>query len=205
MKTKELLHELKHHLPFSAFATLIAILLCVVLIYFIEVSISAQAFEFSHELHVAIAAAVTTAMFYKYKQQAINAILIGMIGSIIIGSLSDIVFPYFGALLLGIQTSFHLPLIENTSIILFVAFAGSLMGILFKTTKLPHFLHVFISTFASLFYLLAFSPAFNPVFFIEAFFITLISVVIPCCASDIVFPFFFLGEKIKHCNCSNHE
>jgi len=201
LKIKELLHELKHHLPFTTIATISAILLCSIWIYFIKIPISGQVFEFSHEMHIVLSAIVTSAMFYKYKKQAINAILIGMAASIVVGSLSDIIFPYIGAISLGIQTGFHLPIFEMPLIILLVALAGSLIGITTQKTKMPHFLHVFVSAFASLFYLLAFSPAFNLLFFIESFFIVLISVVIPCCVSDIVFPFFFLGERIKNCKC----
>lgn len=201
MKIKELLHELRHHLPFTIFATISAILLCSLWIYFIKIPISADVFEFSHEMHIVLSAIVTSAMFYKYKKQPINAILIGIFASIIVGSLSDIVFPYIGAISLGIPSTLHLPIFEMPLVIIFVALAGSLIGIKIQTTKMPHFLHVFVSAFASLFYLLAFSSAFNILFFIESFFIVLISVVIPCCVSDIVFPFFFLGEKIKRCDC----
>jgi hypothetical protein len=84
-----------------------------------------------------------------------------------------------------------------------IALLGSIIGIFSGLTKIPHFLHVGISVFASLFYLLAFSQTFNIPYFIATFFIVFIAVIIPCCISDILYPFFFLGENIKKCKCKN--
>lgn len=197
MKTKEFFHELKHHLPFTAFATLVAIIIVVLFQYLLQKQISENLFEIFHPLHVIASSIVTAGIFYKYKSKIIPALLIGITGSIIIGSLSDIILPWLGGNILGLGTSFHLLLIEKPVLILAVAIIGSSIGISAKTTKIPHFIHVFLSVFASLFYLLAFSPDFNLLYFIGTFLIVLISVIIPCCISDILFPFFFLKEKIK--------
>ena len=201
MRTKEILHELKHHLPFTAFATISAIILVIFLQYLFQKQISENLFEIFHPLHVVASSIVTAGIFYKYKPKLISALLIGMTGSIIIGSFSDIILPWLGGSLLGLGTSFHLLLIEEPVLILLSALIGSSIGISTKTTKMPHFIHVFLSVFASLFYLLAFSQIFNAFYFIGAFLIVLIAVIIPCCMSDLLFPFFFLGEKIKKCEC----
>ena len=201
MRTKEILHEVKHHLPFTAFATIIAIILVVLLQYLFQKQISENLFEIFHPLHIVASSIVTAGIFYKYKQKLISALLVGMAGSIIIGSLSDIILPWLGGSLLGFGTSFHLLLIEKPVLILLLGLIGSSIGISTKTTKMPHFIHVFLSVFASLFYLLAFSQIFNTFYFIGAFLIVLIAVIIPCCMSDMLFPFFFLGEKIKKCKC----
>lgn len=201
MRTKEILHEVKHHLPFTAFATIIAIILVVLLQYLFQKQISENLFEIFHPLHIVASSIVTAGIFYKYKQKLISALLVGMAGSIIIGSLSDIILPWLGGSLLGLGTSFHLLLIEKPALILLSALIGSSIGISTKITKMPHFIHVFLSVFASLFYLLAFSQIFNTFYFIGAFLIVLIAVIIPCCMSDMLFPFFFLGEKIKKCKC----
>ncbi len=201
MKTKEILHELKHHLPFTAFAIISAIILVILFQYLFQKQFSKNLFEIFHPLHVVASSIVTTGIFYKYKPKLISALLIGITGSVILGSLSDIILPWLGGSLLGFGTSFHLLLIEKPILILFSALLGSSIGISTKITKMPHFIHVFLSVFASLFYLLAFSQIFNVFYFVASFFIVLIAVIIPCCISDILFPFFFLGEKIKKCKC----
>jgi predicted membrane protein len=201
MRTKEILHELKHHLPFTAFATISAIILVIFLQYLFQKQISENLFKIFHPLHVMASSIVTAGIFYKYKPKLIFALLVGVAGSIIIGSLSDIILPWLGGSLLGLGTSFHLLLIEKPVFILLSALIGSSIGISTKITKMPHFIHVFLSVFASLFYLLAFSQIFNTLYFIVSFFIVFLAVIIPCCMSDLLFPFFFLGKKIKKCEC----
>ena len=195
MKTKKIIHELKKHIPFTVIATLIAIFIIIFILYIIKKDIPEEFFHVLHPLHVLTSALVTAGIFYKYKKNFIQALFIGVLGSIVIGSISDVIFPYFGGLLFNLNIEFHLPIIEMTTLILFTAVIGSIIGISLKTTRFPHFIHVFLSVFASLFYLLVFTQAFEIIYFIGAFFIIFISVIIPCCLSDIIFPFFFLGKK----------
>lgn len=201
---KELFHELKHHAPFTIIATVLAIIIVIGLKYIISPSFDKEAFEILHPLHVIASAIVSAGIFYKYKQKIIPAILVGIISAIVIGSLSDIIFPFLGGAIFGLHPHFHLPIIEAPLIILGSALLGSIIGTTTKITKLPHLLHVGISVFASLFYLLAFSQTQSIIGFILAIIIIFIAVIIPCCVSDILLPFFFLGKKIKQCEC-NHE
>jgi hypothetical protein len=204
LNIKETLHELKHHLPFTILATFLAF---IILGLFLSLKIFhsfedlESLFHFAHPLHVVVSAMTSGAMFYKYKKRILPALFVGITGAIIVGSLSDIIFPYLGALLLQIEISFHLPLFEEPLIILSSALTGSLGGILLKRTKVPHFFHVLISVSASLLYLFAFSQQRTLLIFFLSFIIVLFSVVIPCCTSDILFPFLFLGKKIKSCDC----
>ena len=197
MNTKKILHELKEHTPFTAIAALIAILITIFILYLIKTDVSEEVFHVLHPLHVLVSAIVTTGIFYKYKKKFIQALLIGITGAIIIGSISDIIFPYLGGLIFNLHMHFHLPIIEKPLIILSSAIIGCIMGISFQITKIPHFIHVFLSVFASLFYLLAFSQAFELIYFIGAFFIVFISVIIPCCLSDIIYPLLFLKKPKK--------
>ena len=202
-KTKELIHELKHHLPFTAFATAIGIIIVIFFIYFFKQNISETIFNVLHPIHIIASAIVTTAIFYKYKKNIFQAIIVGVLGALIIGSVSDIIFPYLGGKILTLNLSFHLPLIENPLLIISSAIVGAFLGISIKITKIPHLVHVGLSVFASLFYLLAFSPQISPIYFLGVFVIVIIAVIIPCCTSDILFPFFFLGKKIKTCDCKH--
>ncbi len=195
MKQDKIIHELKKHIPFTIFATLIAIGITLLIIYWIKKEISQEFFHVLHPLHILASAIVTAGIFYKYKKSFIQAIFIGIFGSIIIGSISDIIFPYLGGLLFNLNIEFHLPIIEKTILILLTALIGSILGISFRITRFPHFIHVFLSVFASLFYLLAFSQTFEIIYFIGAFFVVFVSVIIPCCLSDILFPFLFLRKK----------
>ena len=200
-RTKELIHELKHHGPFTAIATLIAVFLVIILQNILTKNVSEQTFNILHPVHIIVSGIASAAIFYKYKKNVSQALMVGVLGSILIGTLSDVIVPFIGGTLFTLQTEFHLPIVEKPIIILSSALIGSFLGISTGMTKLPHFTHVFLSVFASLFYLLAFSASFSLIYFLGAFLIVFIAVVIPCCMSDIVFPFFFLGQKIKTCNC----
>ena len=194
MKTKKIIYELKEHIPFTIIATLIAVLIIMYVQFILKKEISDELFHTLHPLHILVSAIATSGIYYKYKKNIFQAILIGIIGAIIIGSISDIIFPYLGGTLLNLNTEFHLPIIENTLLILLVAAIGSVLGT-FKITKIPHMLHVLLSVFASLFYLITFSPEFNMIYFIASFFIVFIAVIIPCCVSDIIFPLLFVRRK----------
>jgi len=194
---REIIHELRHHVPFTLLATFVAILLS---LFLSQLNLSKTIFEVLHPLHIVASAVVTSALFYCYRKNFFYAVVVGVFGAIVIGSLSDVVFPYLGGLVFGFAPVFHFPLIEMPWIILGGAFVGGLIGVASGWTKLPHFIHVFLSVFASLFYLLAFSSV-SGLYFILAFVVVFVAVIIPCCISDIVFPFLFLGENIKKCGC----
>ena len=194
LNTKTILSELKNHIPFTFLATLIAIIL-VGIIYKESVLISESFFNIIHPLHLFVSAIVSAAIFYKYKNNFSQALLIGIAGAIIIGSLSDIILPYLGGVLFQLKTSFHLFLIEKPILTLLVVTTGSMIGITTKVTKFPHFFHVLLSLFASLFYLLAFSTSLNFIHLISIFFIVFIAVLVPCCISDIIFPLLFVRRK----------
>jgi len=198
---KIVIHELKHHIPFTFGATLIAIILVVIVLYATNLIISESLFKATHFAHLFASAVVSTAIFYKYKDNFIMALLIGVTGALVIGSLSDIIVPYLGARLFLFDTQFDLPLIEQPIIVLLILLSGGLVGISTKITKIPHFIHIFLSVFASLFYLLLFSSSLTPLFFLSAFISIFIAVLIPCCLSDIVLPPLFLGNKLKQCKC----
>lgn len=193
---KEVIKEFKEHIPFTALATAIAVIL-VGFIPICRLEFSETLFEFFHPAHVIVSAFVTTAIFHKYKKQKINALLIGITGAIIIGSISDIILPWLESNLIMLETHLHLPIIESPLIIIGAAIIGSILGLFFTTTKLPHFIHVFLSVFASLFYIIAFSTNLNVFYLITSFFLVFIAVIIPCCLSDIIFPLIFVKNKKK--------
>lgn len=191
-----IMHELTEHIPFTAIAVAATIAIMAILILNSNIlQYTLGLFEFFHPAHIFFSAIVSAAIFYKYKKNILLALISSMIISVIIGSVSDIIFPYLGSLLFNLQTSFHLEALEEPIIIFGTAFFGAIVGISTRYTKFPHFLHVFISLFASLLYILAYSSNFTSINYFFIFIITTISVVVPCCMSDIVFPILFQGRR----------
>lgn len=199
---QKLLHELKHHLPFTIIATLIGIISLIFIKYILTSSFEEEAFELLHPLHVIFSGMVSAGIFYKYKNNIPQALIVGTVSSILIGSLSDILLPFLGATALFLNPEFHLPIIEKPIIILSAALFGSFIGIKAKITKLPHTFHVLLSVFASLFYLTAFTPNLSLIYLTISSIIIVIAVIIPCCISDIIFPFIFLKKDIQSCSCN---
>lgn len=192
----KILEELKEHLPFTALATLISMIIAVFFLIkqdFLNYSLSL--FYIFHPAHLFFSSIVSTAIFYNYKKKIIQSLLFGVFIALVIGSLSDIIFPYLGSLIFKIPTEFHLPEIESPLLIFGVSIAGAIVGIIFKKTKVPHFLHIFISIFASLLYIFAYSTNFNWLTIFLIFIITIIAVTVPCCLSDIVLPIMFSRDK----------
>lgn len=192
-----ILNELKEHAPYTAIATVLAIITTLILNQFITYNSSESVFESLHLIHILFSAFATTTVFYYSKKSIKAAILIGLSGSILIGSLSDILFPYLGTLIFGLQSHIHLPLIEKPILVLFFSFIGIYLGLMIKKTKIPHISHVFISVFASLFYLTSFSSITTFTDYIITFIIVFLSVLIPCCLSDIIYPSLFT-KRINH-------
>jgi len=198
---KRFLHELKHHYPFTLIATISAVLISLLILYILKIQIKEDLFHSLHLIHLLASSMVSAGIFYRYKRNIFYALIVGIISSILIGSISDIIFPWLGASILNLGTIFHLPLLEIPLIVISISILGSLLGIWIGKTKVPHLIHVLLSVFASLFYLLTFTPEFNLLIFLPALLIVFIAVIIPCCISDILFPFFFLKKPLKSCDC----
>ena len=65
-------------------------------------------------------------------------------------------------------------------------------------TKFPHAGHVLLSTWASLFHIImALGTTISPLLVMIIFLFLFISVLIPCCLSDIILPMLFIKNKIK--------
>ena len=188
--------ELKDHTPFTALGAVTGIIIMVIIVLGnVPTQISQGAFYTFHPIHVLLSALVTTAMFKKHSSRKIwAAIAIGYSGSIGIATLSDSIIPYLGGTLLGIEIEFHIGFIEKWWLVNPLALVGITLGYLRPTTKFSHSGHVLLSTWASLFYFTAFGIApwipLLPLVFLFLF----LSVWLPCCISDIVFPLLFTSN-----------
>lgn len=201
-----ILHELKHHLPFTLTASLSAGVL-VAILYLLNreyfVGVVSGLFGIMHPSHVFVSAMATAAIYWKYNKSIVKTIFIGISGAILVGSLSDIIFPWVAGNLFSLHTHFHLPIIEEPILIIGIALIGSVAGMYFGLFKFSHSIHVFLSIFASLFYLLAFSVEMSVFAVLLISLLVFLAVYIPCCISDIVFPILFIKdsrEKCSHCH-----
>ena len=188
--------ELKEHIPFMTLGALTGIIIMVIVVLGnIPSHISQTAFYTLHPIHVLLSALVTTAMYVRYRKAKFwVAILIGWTGSIGIATISDAIIPYLGGTLLHVPMEFEVPFIEHWWIN-FLALAGIGIGYWKQTTKIPHFGHVLLSTWASLFYFIAFGIADWIHLLPYVFLFLFLSVWIPCCTSDIIYPLLFVRKE----------
>jgi len=196
-----ILKELKRHMPFTLGVSLLAgVLVWVAFLFGLGSSVFfLEGFEVIHPVHVLVSAGATAAIFMKYKKSVLSAGLIGVVGAILVGTVSDVLLPFIAGNFLALETSLHIPILESPLVILVSAAVGSLIGIYFNLFKINHALHIFLSVFASLFYLLAFSSAVGFWMVLAISLIVFLVVYIPCCISDIVFPILFVKKPCKDC------
>lgn len=197
MSLKHITEELKHHAPFTALGALTGIILMGVVIFIgLSHETSHAIFHTLHPIHVLLSALVTTAIYRRYRGGIWAAVGLGFVGSIAIGTVSDIVFPYIGGTLLGFPITLHICFIEHPLPIITSALIGIGIGLACSKTKIPHAGHVLLSTYASLFYLTTFgAPADWLPLFPLVFLILFVAVWAPCCVSDIIFPLLFVRKR----------
>jgi len=190
--------ELKRHAPFTAVGALSGIvILAIVLACRVPHETSELLFDVLHPAHVMLSAVVTAALYRRYKRGLLLTVVVGYVGSVGIGTLSDIILPYLGGLTVGAQMHFHVGFIEHWWLVNPLALVGVGIAIWRPWTKLPHSGHVFLSTWASLFYLTGHGEA-NWLPLLPAVFVVLfLAVWVPCCLSDIVFPLLFVGGAVE--------
>jgi len=200
---RRIVSELKEHASFTALGAITGIIIMVVIVLGDFISQTSQVspyiFYTLHPLHVLLSALVTTAMYKKYGNGKVwAAILIGYFGSIGIATISDSIIPYLGETLLELPNrEAHIGFIEKWWLVNPVALVGVAIGYLRPTTKLPHSGHVLISTWASLFHIImALGSTVNWITMLVVFLFLFLTVWIPCCLSDIVFPLLFVQKNL---------
>jgi len=187
-----LLRELGRHVPFTAGGTLLGVAVLGALAYArVPASVSSVCFWVFHPLHVFLSALVTTSVYRRVSGGgAAAAALIGFAGSVGIGTLSDSIIPFIGEWLVQMPNrGLHIGFIEKWWLVNPLAACGIALGMPGRGTRLPHAGHVFLSTVASLFHLsMALGGRASAGDFVCAGVFLFLSVWIPCCTSDIVFP-----------------
>jgi hypothetical protein len=210
-KWKYIFTEFVHHLPFSIFGVIGSI---IVMGFLTFIAIIAQAesllpeasreiFHVFHPAHVLFSAVASTSMYFMHERNIFKASVIGLIFSITICGISDIVFPFIGGMLLGGDMHMHICIIEEPMLVFPFAIIGVLAGLtapssLENSTQYSHSIHVFLSSGASLLYLIGFGVTGWIHLLGGIFLITVFAVMLPCCLSDIVFP-------LACCKNPNHK
>jgi hypothetical protein len=188
-------NELKLHAPFTLVGALTGIAIMVFLsTASVPRSISTGLFWSLHPLHVLLSALVTAGVYRLHSNGKLWATLVvGYFGSIGIATLSDCIIPYLGETLLALPNKqIHLGFIEKWWLVNPMAMIGIGIAYWWPKTAFPHAGHVLLSTWASLFHMaMALGGHISPFIMIVVLAFLFVSVLIPCCMSDIVFPLLF--------------
>lgn len=199
---KTIAEELRNHVPFTAFGAITG-LIVMILLYKIPYRVSYNIFYILHPAHVVLSAIATASMYEFHitderKLKLWWLILVGYLGSVGIATLSDSIIPYLGETLLDLPNrGIHIGFIEKWWLVNPLAFAGIAVAYFRPATKFPHAGHVLLSTWASSFHIIMAvgGGILSGSLIITALIFLFVSVWIPCCVSDIVFPLLFTGEE----------
>lgn len=194
-------HELKHHAPFTAVGALTGIAIAAAFVYLdMPHWASHRLFEVCHPLHVLLSAMATAAMFRLHGRRGLLAtVVVGYVGAIGIGTISDCLMPYLGEWLLGFEDAeAHIGFIEHWYLVNPAALVGVALACWRPNTQVPHAGHVLLSTWASLFHMLMAigrDQLVGPLTIAAVAAVLFLAVWLPCCTSDIVFPLMLPGKK----------
>jgi len=198
--------ELKRHAPFTALGTLVgtAALVAVGLAP-VPRETSEALFGLFHPVHVLFSAIVTAGIYRLHSEKGRwwAALLIGYVGSIGVGTLSDCLIPYLGEALFELHQHAHVHAEAHIGfidphlwmIVNPLAILGSVIGLVWAKTRIPHAAHVLLSTAASLFHMtMALEHGLAVWVFLAAPVFLFLAVWVPCCTSDIIFPLLFVSK-----------
>ena len=209
---KQIHKELKSHAPFTLFGAITGILI-IVFFQRIPSEVSYKIFYILHPIHVVLSAFVTASMYKLHKCERISGkcirgkcnlwilLIIGYIGSIGIATISDSIIPYLGEAMLRMPNrGIHIGFIEKWWLVNPLAVMGVAIAYFSPTTKFPHAGHVLLSTWASLFHIIMAigGGVLHWFVYIVIFLFLFLTVWIPCCLSDIIFPLLFVKGANHH-------
>ena len=210
-KFQYILVELGQHLPYTIFGVTMGLMLMGILTFFgillrseeLLPQAAQELFHVSHASHILFSAVATTAMFWKHEKRMLKAIIVGSLGSIGICALSDTIFPTLGGKILGMGMQMHICVIEHPFLIIPFAVVGVIAGFLIpgsieKSTEYSHSVHVLFSSISAILYLIAFGLYEWIHLLGGVFLVTVMSVMVPCCVSGIVFPLWCVHRDCKH-------
>ena len=200
--------ELSNHIRFTILAVLIAAVLIVIAKeYIFKLSAEGQAisenmFDGFFISHLFFAALTPAALFSIYRRSIWIGITAAIATSAITCTLSDIIFPYLGGLLLNYDMTFHACIIEEPITSWIFIITGAFIGYFLsrsvrKLSRYTHGAHILISSLAAGLYLIAFGVnilSLKALLFVP---ILIFSVLIPCVTNDVGVPSFIVSVSSK--------
>lgn len=204
--------ELMCHFPYAVFSVAFAL----TLISFItkpgspsDAGLLRQAhilFHNFHFMHIVFAAAGTMITFLRYSKKIWFGVLIGILSPAVFCILSDVILPYLGGRMLGVDMHWHVCFITEMHNVIPFLFIGILTGIALSYhgseqqgyySLFSHFFHILVSSIASTLYLVShgFTNWYDSIGYVFVFLI--IAVVIPCTCSDVLVPMVFARAHQK--------
>lgn len=206
----KIINELKAHSPFTLFGALTGIIFMFIFRNMPHET-THNLFYVFHPLHICLSAMVIAALYKRYLAHEksglkvfLKVLAVGYIGSVVIGTFSDSLIPFWGETLLNMPHRHeHIGFIEKWWLINPLAVAVIVFAYFKPVTKIPHAGHVLISTWASLFHMLMAADHDHAVPYFGIFIFLFLAVWIPCCFSDIVFPMLFVKDKKNFSVCSH--
>lgn len=207
--------ELVCHLPYAIFSVAFGLAVLSFLSYFscnfeTKQSICDGAnilFHSFHFMHIVFAATGAVLTFTRFSRNVPLALVVGVVTPTIFCALSDVVLPYLGGRMLGVDMTFHLCFMTELENVLPFLFVGVLNGLVLGLyhvdrhsvySLFSHAAHILVSSFASIFYLVAhgFVEWYVQIGFVFLF--QVIAVVVPCTLSDVVVPMLVAKAGGKH-------
>lgn len=200
--------ELSNHIWFTAGAVLVAAALIIIFRFIIfsgapgNETVSENLFEGFFISHLFFASLTPAALFSIYRRTLRLGISLAVISSALTCTLSDIVFPYLGGLLLNYRMLFHVCIVEEPILSWTFIFGGALLGYILsqyvrRLSRYTHSAHIFLSSLAAGLYLVAFGVdvlSFKALLFIP---ILMVSVLTPCVMNDIGVPSMIVSASFK--------
>ncbi|HCW51658.1 MAG TPA: hypothetical protein DGR79_06290 [Clostridiales bacterium] len=202
-----LVRELRSHIPYSVFSVTLALVLTGMLtsVFLLLDPLQTPAaagrlFHCFHPPHILLSATATTAMFWRHERNLWKSVIIGFVGSVAVCGVSDVLIPYLGGLLLGVDMHLHFCFLEHPLLVVPFVALGIFTGLVAaeeipRVTFFSHSGHVLTSSMASILYLVSFGLT-DWVSSLGAVFpLVVVAVVVPCCTSDIVFPMLLVSRR----------
>lgn len=199
--------ELSNHISFTIFAVLLAAVLIIIAKEFVfgsdgAASISENLFEGFFISHLFFAALTPAALFSVYRKSLWIGIITAIITSALTCTLSDIVFPYLGGIVLKYDMTFHICIIEEPVISWVFIVAGAVIGFFLsqsvrKLSRYTHGIHILLSSLAAGLYLVSFGVnilSLKALLFLP---ILIFSVLVPCVTNDVGVPSFLVSLSVK--------
>jgi hypothetical protein len=148
--------------------------------------------------HLFFAALTPASLLSKYRSALWLGLLVAVLSSAVTCSLSDIVLPYLGGLVLSYDMHFHICIIEEPALSWAFITAGALIGYtlsqsLRRLSRYTHGLHILLSSTAAGMYLITYGVeviSLKALLFIP---ILAVSVLIPCVLNDIGVPSYIVS------------